>query len=230
MTAYWYGKHKAFSLFGTPPAWGWRANQMLGWVKYGGGQALYDELVQQVLGLNLVGFLTGPMPTQPLGWFKKEVTSADDLKGVKYRTVGLSADLFKEMGAAVTIMGGGEIVPAMDRGLLDAAEFNNPSSDKLLGFADVSKDYMLQSYHQSAESFEIVFNKAKYRCAGPGTSGGHQICCRGFLGRHELESDGSLFHRPRSFEGGRCEGSQDSGFRAAGPTRGMGQGSCRAVG
>jgi TRAP-type mannitol/chloroaromatic compound transport system substrate-binding protein len=165
--AYWYGKHKAYSLFGTPPAWGWRANQMLGWVKYGGGQALYDELVQQVLGLNLVGFLTGPMPTQPLGWFKKEVTSPDDLKGIKYRTVGLSADLFKEMGSAVTIMGGGEIVPAMDRGLLDAAEFNNPSSDKLLGFADVSKDYMVQSYHQSAECFEIIFNKAKYDALRP---------------------------------------------------------------
>jgi TRAP-type mannitol/chloroaromatic compound transport system substrate-binding protein len=165
--AYWYGKHKAFSLFGTPPAWGWRANQMVGWMKYGGGYDLYNELVQQVLGLNLVGFLTGPMPTQPLGWFKKEVTSPDDLKGLKYRTVGLSADLFKEMGAAVTIMGGGEIVPAMDRGLLDAAEFNNPSSDKLLGFADVSKDYMLQSYHQAAECFEIIFNKAKFDALAP---------------------------------------------------------------
>jgi TRAP-type mannitol/chloroaromatic compound transport system substrate-binding protein len=165
--AYWYGKHKAFSLFGTPPAWGWRADQMLGWVKYGGGQALYDELVQQVLGLNLVGFLTGPMPTQPLCWFKQEITDAGQLSGLKYRTVGLSADLFKEMGAAVTIMGGGEIVPAMDRGLLDAAEFNNPSSDKLLGFADVSKDYMLQSYHQSAECFEIIFNKAKYDALAP---------------------------------------------------------------
>jgi TRAP-type mannitol/chloroaromatic compound transport system substrate-binding protein len=167
VTAYWYGKHKAYSLFGTPPAWGWRANQMIGWMKYGGGQALYDELVQQVLGLNLVGFLTGPMPTQPLGWFKQEITDAEQLKGLKYRTVGLSADLFKEMGAAVTIMGGGEIVPAMDRGLLDAAEFNNPSSDKLLGFADVSKDYMLQSYHQSAECFEIIFNKTKFDALAP---------------------------------------------------------------
>ena len=162
VTAYWYGKHKAFSLFGTPPAWGWRANQMLGWVKYGGGQALYDELVQQVLGLDLVGFLTGPMPTQPLGWFKQQVTDPAQLQGLKYRTVGLSADLFKEMGAAVTIMGGGEIVPAMDRGLLDAAEFNNPTSDSILGFPDVSKDYMVQSYHQSAECFEIVFNKTKF--------------------------------------------------------------------
>lgn len=160
--AYWYGKHKAYSLFGTPPAFGWRANQMLGWMKYGGGQEFYDELVQKILGLNLVGFLTGAMPTQPLGWFKEEVTSADQIKNLKYRTVGLSADLFKEMGAAVTIMGGGEIVPAMDRGLLDAAEFNNPSSDRLLGFPDVAKHYMLQSYHQSAECFEIIFNKAKF--------------------------------------------------------------------
>lgn len=165
--AYWYGKHKAYSLFGTPPAWGWRANQMVGWMKYGGGQALYDELVQQVLGLNLVGFLTGPMPTQPLGWFKKPVEKPEELVGLKYRTVGLSADLFKEMGAAVTILGGGEIVPAMDRGLLEAAEFNNPSSDRLLGFPDVSKDYMLQSYHQSAECFEIIFNKSKYDALSP---------------------------------------------------------------
>jgi TRAP-type mannitol/chloroaromatic compound transport system substrate-binding protein len=167
VSGYWYGKHKAFSLFGTGPAWGWRADQALGWIKYGGGQALYDELVQQVLGLNLVGFLTGPMPTQPLGWFKQEITDAGQLAGLKYRTIGLSADLFKTMGAAVTIMGAGEIVPAMDRGLLDAAEFNNPSSDRNLGFADVSKNYMLQSYHQSAECFEIIFNKTKFDGLAP---------------------------------------------------------------
>lgn len=162
VTAYWYGKHKAYSLFGTPPAFGWNANQMLGWIRYGGGQELYDELVQQVLGLDLVGFFTGPMPTQPLGWFQQPIESADGLKNLKYRTVGLSADLNNELGAAVTIMGGGDIVPAMDRGLLDAAEFNNPSSDKVLGFPDVSKVYMLQSYHQAAECFEIIFNKTKY--------------------------------------------------------------------
>ncbi|MBA3519351.1 MAG: TRAP transporter substrate-binding protein [Rhizobiales bacterium] len=162
VSAYWYGKNKAFSLFGTPPAFGWRANHMLGWLRYGGGQELYNELVQQILGLDLVGFLTGAMPTQPLGWFKQPVESAEAMKGLKYRTVGLSADLNTEMGAAVTILGGGEIVPAMDRGLLDAAEFNNPSSDRILGFPDVSKVYMLQSYHQSAECFEIIFNKTKH--------------------------------------------------------------------
>ncbi len=160
--AYWYGKNKAFSLFGTPPAFGWDANNFLAWMNYGGGYELYNELVSQILRLNLVGFLSGPMPCQPLGWFKKELKTADDIRGLKYRTVGLAADLKREMGAAVTILAGGEIVPALERGVIDGAEFNNPSSDSLLGFQDVSKVYMLQSWHQSAESFELIFNKGKF--------------------------------------------------------------------
>jgi TRAP-type mannitol/chloroaromatic compound transport system substrate-binding protein len=102
------------------------------------------------------------MPTQPLGWFKKPVTKVEDFKGMKFRTVGISIDVFSGLGAAVNALPGGEIVAAMDRGLLDAAEFNNASSDKALGFADVSKICMLQSYHQNAEQFEIMFNKDKY--------------------------------------------------------------------
>ena len=162
VSAYWYGKNKAFSLFGTAPAFGWDANQMLGWFKYGGGQALYDKLTRDVMRLNVVGFMTGPMPTQPLGWFKKEIKGPDDMRGMKFRTVGLGADLFKELGAAVTILPGGEIVPALDRGLIEGAEFNNPSSDRILGFPDVAKIYMVQSYHQALECFEILFNKGKY--------------------------------------------------------------------
>jgi TRAP-type mannitol/chloroaromatic compound transport system substrate-binding protein len=160
--AYWYGKHKAFSLFGTPPPFGWDAHQFLAWQKYGGGRELYDELLHDILKLNLCGCLTGPMPTQALGWFKEPIRGPDQLKDMKYRTVGLAADLMREFGAAVTIMGGGDIVPAMDRGLLDGAEFNNPSSDRLLGFPDVSKTWMLRSYHQDCESFEIIFNRGKY--------------------------------------------------------------------
>ncbi len=162
VTVYWYGKNKASSLFGTPPSFGWDAHSMLAWFYYGGGEALYNELLTDILKLNLTGLIYYPMMNQPLGWFKKEIKSADEFKGMKYRTVGLSADLFKELGAAVTILPGGEIVPAMDRGLLDAAEFNNPSSDLLLGFPDVSKYFMLRSHHQQQESFEISFNKAKY--------------------------------------------------------------------
>jgi TRAP-type mannitol/chloroaromatic compound transport system substrate-binding protein len=137
------------------------ANTMLAWHKYGGGKELLNKLYASI-GANVVSFPYGPMPTQPLGWFKKPVTKADDFKGLKFRTVGLSIDVFTGLGAAVNALPGGEIVPAMDRGLLDAAEFNNASSDRILGFPDVSKVCMLQSYHQGAEQFEITFNKTKY--------------------------------------------------------------------
>jgi len=162
VTVYWYNKNRAASLFGTTAPFGWDANQLLGWFYHGGGQALYNELIHDIMKLNVVGFLTGPMPTQPLGWFKKEIKGPKDLENMKYRTVGLSAVLFSEMGLAVTQMPGGEIVPAIDRGLLDGAEFNNPSSDRLLGFPDVSKVHMVGSYHQRVESFEILFNKTKF--------------------------------------------------------------------
>ncbi len=105
---YWYGKSKVASLFGTGPQYGQSAHHQLAWIYYGGGQALYEELLKK-LGLNIVGFFAFPMPTQPLGWFKKEIKSADDLVGLKYRTVGLAADLFQEMGVKVTQLPGGEI-------------------------------------------------------------------------------------------------------------------------
>ncbi len=114
-----------------------------------------------------MSFPYAPLYTQPLGWFKKPIQSVDDFKGLKYRTVGISIDLFTAMGAAVNALPGGEIVAAIDRGLLDAAEFNNASSDRALGFADVSKICMLQSYHQNAEQLEISFNKDKFDALPP---------------------------------------------------------------
>ena len=158
---YNYGKQSAIALWTSGPVFGMDANMVLAWHKYGGGKELLDKAYSSI-GANVVSFLYGPMPTQPLGWFKKPVTRADDIKGLKFRTVGLSIDVFTGLGAAVNALPGGEIVPAMDRGLLDAAEFNNASSDRLLGFPDVSKVCMLQSYHQNAEQFEILFNKTKF--------------------------------------------------------------------
>src|SRR5690349_9888596 len=158
---YHYGKSTALALWGSGPAFGMDANMLLSWHRYGGGKELLQKLYQSI-GANVVSFPYGPMFTQPLGWFKKPVTKADDLKGLKYRTVGISIDVFTALGAAVNALPGGEIVPAMDRGLLDAAEFNNMTSDRVLGFPDVSKVCMLQSYHQNAEQFEIMFNKAKF--------------------------------------------------------------------
>src|SRR6266850_2302489 len=158
---YHYGKQTALALWGSGPGFGMDANMLLSWHKYGGGKQLLQKLYQSI-GANVVSFPYGPMATQPLGWFKKPITKADDFKGLKYRTVGISIDLFTGMGAAVNALPGAEIVPAIDRGLLDAAEFNNATSDRILGFPDVSKVCMLQSYHQNGEQFEITFNKTKY--------------------------------------------------------------------
>ncbi len=162
VTVYWYGKHKAASLFGTGPYLGWNATQGLAWIHKGGGKELYNELVHDILKLDVVGFFSTPMPTQPLGWFKKKPESAKDLKGLKYRTVGLAADLFQKMGMSVAQLPGGEILPAMERGVIDAFEFNNPTSDMRFGAHDVAKNYMMGSYHQATEYFEIVFNKKKF--------------------------------------------------------------------
>jgi TRAP-type mannitol/chloroaromatic compound transport system substrate-binding protein len=158
---YHYGKQNALAIWNTGPAFGMDANMVLAWHKYGGGKELLAKLYNSI-GANVESFIYGPMPTQPLGWFKKPITKSEDFKGLKFRTNGLAIDMFTAMGAAVNALPGGEIVPAMDRGLLDGAEFNNASSDRLLGFPDVSKVCMLQSFHQSAETFEIMFNKAKY--------------------------------------------------------------------
>jgi TRAP-type mannitol/chloroaromatic compound transport system substrate-binding protein len=158
---YHYGKQNALALWGSGPAYGMDANMLLSWHKYGGGRDLLNKLYSSI-GANVVSFPYGPMPTQPLGWFKKPVTRNEDFKGLKFRTVGISIDVFTGLGAAVNALPGGEIVPAMDRGLLDAAEFNNATSDRILGFPDVSKVCMLQSYHQNAEQFEIMFNKTKF--------------------------------------------------------------------
>ena len=159
--AYHYGKNSALALWGSGPSFGMDANMLLAWHKYGGGQQMLEE-VYKTVGANVKSYVYGPMPSQPLGWFKKPITKAEDLKGLKYRTVGIAIDMFTAMGVSVNALPGGEIIPAMDRGLLDAAEFNNATSDRILGFPDVSKVCMLQSFHQNAEQFEIMFNGTKY--------------------------------------------------------------------
>ncbi len=159
--AYWYSKSQAASLFGTGPCFGWSSQEVLGWLHYGGGQELFDELMGS-LGLNVVSFFNSAMPAQPLGWFKEEIKDASQMKGLKYRTVGLAADVLLEMGMSVVQLPGGEIQPAMKSGLIDAAEFNNPTSDRDFGMQDVSKHYHLASFHQSQEFFEVTFNKKKY--------------------------------------------------------------------
>src|SRR6478735_4895090 len=161
VVAYHYGKNSALALWGSGPGYGMDPNMLLSWHYYGGGKALLEE-IYKAIKMDVVSYLYGPMPTQPFGWFKKPIARVEDLKGLKYRTVGLAVDIYTELGAAVNPLPGSEIVPALDRGLIDAAEVNNASSDRLLGFPDVVKNCMLQSFHQSTEQFEILFNKGKY--------------------------------------------------------------------
>jgi TRAP-type mannitol/chloroaromatic compound transport system substrate-binding protein len=163
---YWYGKNPALALWGSGPAFGMDTHMLLSWHKYGGGKEILADIYKSI-NLNIQSYAYGPMPTEPLGWYKKPITSVDDFKGLKFRTVGLGIEMFTGMGAAVTALAGPDIVPAIDRGLIDAAEFNNPSSDRALGFPDVAKVYMMQSFHQSAEPFEIMFNKTKFDTLPP---------------------------------------------------------------
>ena len=164
---YWYGKSKGASFFGTGPVFGGSATTMLSWFYQGGGDELYRELTQDVLGLNVVAFMGFPMPAQPFGWFKNPINTVEDIQGFKYRTVGLAADLLQSMGMSVAQLPGGEIVPAMERGVIDAFEFNNPSSDMRFGAQDVAKNYYLASYHQASESFEFIFNRDFYEDLEP---------------------------------------------------------------
>jgi TRAP-type mannitol/chloroaromatic compound transport system substrate-binding protein len=166
VSAYWYGKNAAASLFGTGPSFGMSSQEVIGWIEYGGGRKLYEETLAKV-GFDYIGFFHMPMPAQPFGWFKKNVTKVSDVKGMKYRTVGLATNVLTEMGMVVRNLPGGEIQPAMKTGLIDAAEYNNPTSDRNFGMQDVSKHYHLGSFHQSQEMFEIPMNKKKYNSLSP---------------------------------------------------------------
>ena len=158
---FWFGKNSAFGLFGAGPNFGMDANQLLGWLHHGGGDKLYAE-VQAATRLNIHSFMYGPVPTEPLGWFKKEVRTLADLKGLKYRTAGLAVPMMAALGMSPVQMAPGDIVPALDRGLLDAAEFANASGDRLLGFPDVAKFYYQRSFHMANNVFELMVNSKRF--------------------------------------------------------------------
>ncbi|MCS6997425.1 MAG: TRAP transporter substrate-binding protein [Casimicrobiaceae bacterium] len=159
--AYWTAKNSALGLWSSGPAFGMDANTVLAWHEHGGGKALLAEIYKG-LDLDVVSFLYGPMPTQPLGWFKKPVRSLEDLKNLRFRTVGLAVELFTELGMRVTSLPPAEVVTALDRGQLDAAEYNNATSDRALGFPEVTRYCMLKSFHQSSEQFEVLVNRTRF--------------------------------------------------------------------
>lgn len=161
LPGFWFGKNTAFGLYGAGPDFGMDGNQMLGWIEYGGGKELYNE-IQAAAQLELVSFLFAPVPCEPMGWFKKEIKGPGDLKGLKFRTAGLAVDMFKELGVAAVQMAPPDIVPAIERGLLDGAEFASATDDRIMGFPDVAKFYLQQSYHMANNFCEVMINRKKY--------------------------------------------------------------------
>lgn len=159
--AFWFGKNVAFGLYGAGPDFGMDANQLMGWVEYGGGKELFAE-IQRAAQLNIVSYLGGPVPCEPMGWFKKEIKGPADLKGLKFRTSGLAVEMFSALGMSAVQMAPADIVPALDRGLLDGAEFASATDDRIMGFPDVAKFYLQQSYHMANNFCEVMFNKSRH--------------------------------------------------------------------
>ena len=161
-----YRRHPAFALWGSGPAFGMEANVLLAWHKYGGGKELLARLYA-TLGAEVSSFLYGPMPTQPLGWFRKAIRAPEDFKGLRFRTEGMSIELFSALGAVVNALPAEAVASALERGMLDGAALNNATSDRALGVPGVAPVYMLQSYHRNAEQLEVLFNKARFDALAP---------------------------------------------------------------
>lgn len=162
LPGFWFGKNTAFGLYGAGPDFAMDSNQMLGWIEYGGGRELYAE-IQKAANLDITSLLFGPVPCEPLGWFKKPIRSVADLKGLKFRTAGLAVDMFSELGMSTVQLAPADIVPAIDRGLLDGAEFASASDDRIMGFPDVARYYLQQSYHMANNICEVMINGKDYR-------------------------------------------------------------------
>jgi TRAP-type mannitol/chloroaromatic compound transport system substrate-binding protein len=159
--AFWFGKNTAFGLFGAGPDFGMDGNQLLGWMEYGGGKELYAEILAAAQ-LDVVSFHFCQVPCEPMGWFKKPIKTLADLKGLKFRTSGLAVDMFNELGMSTVQMAPADIVPAIDRGVLDGAEFASATDDRIMGFPDVAKFYLQQSYHMANNVCELMINRRKF--------------------------------------------------------------------
>lgn len=156
--AYWGSKSKGILLFGSQP-FGLRAEEQFGWMAHGGGQALYDEIYG---GFGLKPFLCGNSGPQWAGWFRNEINSADDLRGLRFRTTGLASEMLARMGVAVQAMSGPAMFQALQTGALDAGEFIGPWSDSALGLQQVAKNYYWPGVGEPSSAEECGINLAAW--------------------------------------------------------------------
>lgn len=157
---YWSGAHAAFVLFSNVPAsTGMDQQTLMSWYYAGEGQALYDELIGEVMGYNVKSFLMQPMGPDPLGWFSEPFEDMEDFSSIKYRSPpGIAGETYSAMGVPAVAMPGGDIVPAAQRGTIDAAEWIGPADDQFVGLADIWSNYYLQGLHQQTDVGELIVN------------------------------------------------------------------------
>lgn len=162
---YWVGKNSAAALFGGTIGgpFGMRLEDFIAWLYAGGGNDLYNEFLQKDLKMNnVVAFLQTTTFVEPLGWFRKPITSLKDFRGLKMRSSGLGVDFLKEMGVSAVVLPGGEIVPALERGVVDAVEWSNPATDIPLGFHTVAKNLIMPSIRQPIAANDVLINRKKW--------------------------------------------------------------------
>ena len=164
-THYWSGKHPAAMLFGSPVAGagvGIDNIAFVSWFQFGGGKELYDRLWDE-MNLNVKGFMLQPVGPEALGWFKEPINSMEDFRKYRFRTPpGLPGQTYKDIGVASVAMGGGDILPALEKGTIDAAEWCCPKPDMDFGFHKVLKHYYLQGLHQVVVNADMYLNKDVY--------------------------------------------------------------------
>ncbi len=169
-THYWSGIHPAAMLFGSPVAGagvGIDNIAFLSWFQFGGGQELYDRLWGE-MGLNVKGFMLQPVGPEALGWFKEPIKSMDDFRKLRFRTPpGIPGQTYNDIGVAAVAMGGGDILPALEKGTIDAAEWCCPKPDSVFGFQKVLKHYYLQGLHQVVVNADLYLNLDVYNKLTP---------------------------------------------------------------
>jgi len=169
-THYWSGKHPAAMLFGSPVAGagvGIDNIAFLSWFQYGGGKELYDQLWKE-MGMNIKGFMLQPVGPEALGWFKEPINSMADFRKYRFRAPpGIPGQTYKDIGVASVAMGGGDILPALEKGVIDAAEWCCPKPDLVFGFYKVLKYYYLQGLHQVVVNADLYINGDVYKKLTP---------------------------------------------------------------
>lgn len=151
---YWQGKSKAFNFFAAVP-FGMTATELNAWIHHSGGQALWDELSAD---FNLKPFLAGNTGVQMGGWFRKEINTVEDWKGLKFRMPGLGGEVLRRIGAAAVALPGGEIFPALQSGAIDATEWVGPWNDLAFGFYKVAKFYYWPGFHEPGTALGSALN------------------------------------------------------------------------